>query len=105
MFTFEYDNEYEIATLLFSNEVLEISCSPETFEELCEDGYDSAPSNGEFSFSYDAEKISFAVAKHGDGQGGRIDITFRMTKEIHESLEIALNEWREIIKRKKEDEE
>ncbi len=104
MFTFDYDNEYEIATLLFSNEVLEISCCPESLDGLCEDGYDSAPSNGEFSFSYDAEKISFTVAKHGDGQGGSIDISFRMTKEIRESLEIALNEWRAVIKRKKEEE-
>jgi len=105
MFTFTFDSEYDSVTLLFKNEVLEISCCPENLADLGEDGYDSAPSNGEFSFYYDAEKITFSVAKHGDGQGGGIDITLKMTKEIRESLETALNEWRAVIKKREEEEE
>lgn len=105
MFTYVNDNFLESAVLHFKNEVLDISCRPEDFTYLCRDGYgfDSNPDNGTFRFYYDDEKISFSVAKYGDGQGGSFDITFRMTKEIKESLEDALELWISDIERKREE--
>jgi hypothetical protein len=95
MFTLNYYREYNCVSLQFKNDILEIWCRPENIDRLCKDGYDSAPNSKEhFSFFYDEEKIKFF---HYGGDGD-ISISFRMTKEIRESLEIALNEWREIIK-------
>jgi hypothetical protein len=105
MFTFIYDSENKnnSATLYFKNDILEMSCSPENIVDLEDDGYNSAPSNGEFMFYYDEENISFRVEKYGERRGGNINISFRMTKKIRESLEIALNEWRQLIERKSEE--
>ena len=103
MFTFSYDEEYDSATLHFKNELLEIECCPENCADLFEDSYDSAPSNGEFRFHYDKDKIVFNVAKYGNGQGGCLTLVFKMTKEILNSLEEALKEWRSIILKRKED--
>jgi hypothetical protein len=105
MFTFTYDSNYDrnSVSLIFKNEILEIECCPESYQDLYEDGvkffaYDSAPCNGEFRFHYDDEKIIFNAAKYGDGQGGCLTLVLKMTKEIRKSLDNALNEWRAIIK-------
>ena len=105
MFTFSYDIENDSVSLVFKNEILEIDCSPECFYELVEDGYDSAPSNGEFHFYYDDTSITFNVGKYGDGQGGCLTIVLEMTKEIRESLEKAITEWRALISKNLDDEE
>lgn len=81
MFTIAFDHEYESVTLSFKNEFLEFDCNPEDCEALEENGYDSGPSNGDFNFSYDDEKICFYIAKHGDGQGGSLSFELKMTKE------------------------
>jgi hypothetical protein len=103
MFRFTYEDDS--VSLIFKNDILEIECCPESCEDLNDDGYDSAPSNGEFTFHYDDEKITFSAAKYGDGQGGCLTLVLKMTKEIRESLENALNEWRYVIKMKSEEEE
>ena len=100
MFTIKHNND--VFVLNFKNEVLEITFSPENIADLCEKGYDSSPSNGEFMFSYDEENITFRVAKYGNGQGGDICIRFQMTKEIRESLEHAMKEWRNFIEHMEE---
>jgi len=101
MFTIEFNDKYGVVVLRFKNEVLEIMCRPENIGDICEKGYDSSPSNGEFMFSYDEENISFRVAKYGNGQGGDIYIRFKMTKEIRESLEHSMKEWRNFIEHMK----
>ncbi len=89
----------------FKNENIKITCCPENANELQEDGFDSAPGNGEFSFYFNDHEISFTAAKHGDGQGGSLTISVKMTDEIKKSLEVAMMEWRVYLREKKENEE
>ena len=82
--------EDEMLSLVFSNENLRITCYPE-------DCY-SRPSNREFNFVYNEEKIVFESAKYGDKRGGYLRgyllVELKMNKEIKESLERALEEWK-----------
>ena len=106
MFTLHYDSEYNMVSLIFKNEILEIDCSPECLKYLYDDGaYDSTPSNGEFRFHYDDENITFNAAKYGDGQGGCLTLVLKMTKEIRKSLDEAINEWKEVILKNEDDED
>ena len=98
MFTFIlYDDN---VTLYFHNEIMEFECSPENCTSLLEDGYSGDTCNGEFSFSYDDKMINFYFAKHGDGCGGRFSLSLNMTKEIKESLDNAMKEWRDYLKKR-----
>lgn len=97
MFTISIDKEFEAVTLSFKNEYIEFECCPEDCDSLWEHGYDSYPSNGEFNFSYLEKEISFSIAKHGDGQGGQFSLTIKMTKDIRDSLEKAMKEWRDFL--------
>jgi hypothetical protein len=100
MFTFR--NDYTV-TLRFKNEFIDLECRPENPTEIQEDGFDSGPSNGEFYFYYNDDVITFAAARYGDGNGGNLNVTLKMTPEIKESLEVALKEWRIYLKRKDEE--
>ena len=102
MFTITFDREYDIVSLSFRNELIEFYFDPEDATALLKDGFDSAPSNGDFSFSFSEETISFSIAKHGDGQGGRFSLSLKMTKEIKESLDNAMSEWREYVEERNE---
>ena len=95
MFTISFDKEYDIVTLSFSNGIIDIECVPEDSSCFSEDGFDSSPSNGEFSFVFNKETITFNIAKHGDGRGGSFSISLKMTEEIYESLENVMKKWRE----------
>jgi hypothetical protein len=96
MFTFTYD-EFNSVSLEFENEFLKLECVPESSEYLDDHGYSSCPSNGEFEFYFNEETITFNAAKRGDGQGGTLTITLKMTKEIRESLEKAMEDWRVFL--------
>ena len=95
MFTITFDDDY--VSLSFRNELIAIEFDPEDATALLEDGFDSAPSNGDFSFSFNEEAITFYIAKHGDGQGGRFSLSLKMTQEIRDSLENAMRKWREYL--------
>ena len=86
--------EDEMLSLIFSNENLRITCYPEDSTNLKKNGFDSRPSNGEFNFVYNEEKIVFECSKYGDGRGGYLLVELKMNKEIKESLERALEEWK-----------
>lgn len=105
MFTFNFDNINDIATLIFKNDFLEIECSPENFLHLNEHGYESECNNGECSIYYSEKLIIFEVAKYGDGEGGSLSISLKMTEEIFNSLKEALKQWKKIIDEKEKEEE
>ncbi len=103
MFTITFDHEYDKVSLSFRSELIDIEFNPEDCTALLDDGFDSAPSNGEFSFSFNEETISFSIAKHGDGQGGSFSLSLKMTKEIKESLDNAISEWRRYLEAREEE--
>ena len=91
----------EDTTLIFENDNMSIDCSPEypellKGEEIGKEGsFDSAPSNGEFSFDWNEKFISFTCAKRGDGLGGNLRIEIKSTPEILDSLIRCLRELKE----------
>ena len=101
MFTITFDDDY--VSLSFRNQLIEIDFDPEDATALLEDGFDSDPSNGEFSFSFNEEAITFNIAKHGDGQGGRFSLSLKLTQEIRDSLENAMRKWREYLEARDEE--
>lgn len=103
MFYFINDNDY--ISLKFKNDVLNISFEPQEPSELYEDGFNSGPSNGEFYFHHTDEDITFCCGKYGDGLGGTLNITVKMTSEIKESLDKAISEWRKYLENRNEDED
>ena len=96
------DGESEYAALRFKNEMIEIECSPANYQDLFDNGYESDPRDGEFRFYYDNENITFTSGKYGEYKAGCLTLTLKMTKEIRESLEDAMNEWRAFILERKE---
>ena len=94
---FSFANDDDMITLSFKNEMIQIECYPEDPSAICDDGYSSDPSNGEFEFYYNDDSISFTAAKYGDGRGGSLSLTFKMTPEIKESLKNAMSEWRRYL--------
>ncbi len=95
MFTFHLDDDH--VSLSFRNELIDIEFDPEDATALFEDSFDSRPSNGEFSFDFNEDTITFYIAKHGDGQGGSFSLSLKMTQEIRDSLENAMRKWREYL--------
>ena len=97
MFTFNFNNNNVYLT--FDNDFLHIQCQPD--EELLNNKmvlgshiyYEKDENEKDnFSFSYDDEKVIFS-----SGQLGSIVIVLKMTKEIKNSLEKALEDWRKQL--------
>jgi len=102
MFNITFDYEYDIVSLTFSNDFMTLDFSPEDSTALLENGFDSGPSNGAFNFSFNDETITFEIAKHGNGKGGRFSLSFNMTKEIKESLDRVILLWRKYLEERNE---
>jgi hypothetical protein len=84
--------------LSFENEMIDITCIPNRPDELESDNFDSSPSNGEFSFYFDNEQITFSSSNHRRStQGGCLYITIKMTPEIKKSLDKAMSDWKKYL--------
>lgn len=90
------DQYYEI---IFEKDGNIITLSPEYPEEIMnvdldtENGqFDTRPSNGDFCLKWTSEKITFVVARHGDGQGGSIVVQLTSTHELLDNLKTVLKE-------------
>lgn len=89
-----------IVTLFFQYGDIEIRCCPEAPEMLGSNSYVADTRDGFFDFSFDDKKIRFSAARYDKGgQGGTLSIYVKMSSEIKKSLDDALNEWREYLKR------
>ena len=88
------DDRCECVDLIFQNDTILISVSPEdlfAFNEMKDNEYNSDPGNGDFKFRWDDKEITFTCAKYGNGKGGSINITIRMTPEILKSLQNCID--------------
>jgi len=75
-------NDDESTTIVFKHDSVELSFSPEylvAVNEIKANTFNSHPSNGEFKFTWDDEKVTFTAARHGDGRGGELCITLPFT--------------------------
>jgi hypothetical protein len=100
MFTFVHD--IDDVAIYFNNDFISLEFVPEDCTDLFDKGFGSVISNGDFGFSFNNGQIIFYIAKYGDGQGGNFSLTLNMTREIEESLEQAIREWREFLKERDE---
>jgi len=96
MFTINFDDNEDRVSICFRNELIDIEFVPEDCFAISDDGFDSMSSNGEFSFRFNEEKITFYIGKYGDGKGGSFSLSLKMTKEIKESLDNVMSKWREV---------
>ncbi len=105
MFTFQVIDES--FSLMFKNELIELSFTPENPDELHKNGYHSDPNNGECSFDFNPENntIYFYLEKRGCGQGGYLEINLKLTEEIKESYDNALREWKIYLEKMVKDSE
>ena len=99
--------EIERACLIFENDSIKLELIPcevgliidsnDSDDEVVDNGqhhYRSNPKNGKYGFYYDKNQITFTSSGYGNGQGGALYITIKMTDEILKSLEESLKEMR-----------
>jgi hypothetical protein len=92
--------------LSFENETINITCIPNYLDEIENNGFDSSPSNGEFSFYFDSEEVTFSSSNNRrSNQGGGLYITIKMTAEIKKSLDKAMNDWKQYLEENKYEDE
>lgn len=107
MFTLEYEKLGEILEikLIWKGES-KIELIPEdpyeivdlTSEQIQNEGvFDTRPSNGDFTLSWNKEFIRISVAKYGDGRGGSVTIETPTTDERLNSLSECLSLWKQLV--------
>ncbi len=89
MFTFNH----ELAALVFENDFINFKCVPSELYSVRNNVFKSNPTNGEFQFSYDEDKIVFIFSAYGNGNGGYNEVTIKMSDDIRKSLKKALRDW------------
>jgi len=97
-------DEYSIS-LHFQNEFMTLTCCPEfpdAVNNMKKNKFDSGPSNGCFSFNWTDKKITFKCARYGDGFGGDLIVSFKVTPEILISLEKCLEEIKTFVEQQKD---
>ena len=101
---FTTSDEYCIS-LHFQNEFMSLSCCPEypgAINSSKKNKFVCRPCNGEFSFNWNDEKITFTCGKYGDGQGGNLTISFKVTPEILISLDKCIEEIKTFVEQHKD---
>ena len=104
MFSLEVEKdsaEYDpFLTLKFSSEKCRFTFHPEAPVPITvadSGSFNSRPSNGDCSFTWNSETITFDVGKYGDGEGGNLIIDVVNSPETMASLQKCLTKWNEVL--------